>query len=79
MRHYGLKNAVIIADSGLLSKKNIEFTEASGYKYILGARLKKLPQKWQKIINVVAHCFCKSLNNITLQFLTVEVRGISGQ
>jgi transposase len=52
---YWLKNAVIIADSGLLSKKNIEFTEASGYKYILGARLKN----WQcpSFIDI----FCKLL------------------
>jgi transposase len=39
-RKFKLNRPVIIADSGLLSKKNIEALEDSGYEYILGARIK---------------------------------------
>jgi transposase len=37
---YKLNRPVVIADSGLLSKKNIQALEAEGYEYILGARPK---------------------------------------
>ncbi len=39
-KKYSLGKPVVIADSGLLSKKNVEQLEKSGYKYILGARPK---------------------------------------
>jgi transposase len=39
-RKFKLNRPVVIADSGLLSKKNIEALEDSGYEYILGARIK---------------------------------------
>lgn len=37
---FNLKKPVVIADSGLLSKSNIEALEENGYEYILGARIK---------------------------------------
>lgn len=37
---YGLDKMVIIADSGLLSGKNIRELQEKGYEYILGARIK---------------------------------------
>lgn len=37
---YGLDSMVIIADSGLLSGKNISELQEKGYEYILGARIK---------------------------------------
>lgn len=37
---YGLEKLVIIADSGLLSKQNINNLQRKGYEYILGARIK---------------------------------------
>jgi transposase len=40
--------AVVVADSALLSKKNIEIVKTSGYKYILGAKLKNMSKAWQK-------------------------------
>ena len=39
-KKYALGKPVVIADSGLLSKKNIEALEKDGYPYILGARVK---------------------------------------
>lgn len=39
---YKLEDIIIVADSGLLNKDNIEYIEKEGYSYILGARLKSL-------------------------------------
>ena len=39
-RRYNLKQLVIIADSGLLSKSNIDQLQAKGYEFVLGARIK---------------------------------------
>ena len=37
---FGFGKPVVVADSGLLSKKNIEALTLDGYEYILGARPK---------------------------------------
>ena len=47
---YSIHEALVVADSGLLSKENIEIVKASGFQYILGARLKNMSQNWQKTI-----------------------------
>jgi len=47
---YKLNCPVVIADSGLLSKKNIQALEAEGYPYILGARPKNEPESIKKQI-----------------------------
>jgi transposase len=39
---YQIKDVVVVADSGLLGKQNIESLEQSGFKFIMGARLKSL-------------------------------------
>jgi transposase len=39
-KKYGLGKPTVVADSGLLSRKNIELLENDGYQYILGARPK---------------------------------------
>lgn len=44
---YKVKRAVVVADSGLLSKPNIELLEKEKFEFILGARLKSLSTKWQ--------------------------------
>jgi len=44
---YRVKRAIVVADSGLLSKPNIEHLEKEGYEFILGARLRSLSDKWQ--------------------------------
>ena len=48
---YAITEAIIVADSGLLSQENIKIIKKSGYQYILGARLKNLSQKWQQKIS----------------------------
>jgi len=47
---YKLNRPVVIADSGLLSKKNIQALEAEGYQYILGARPKNESESIKKQI-----------------------------
>lgn len=46
-KRYKIKRAVVVADSGLLSRQNIEMLEAKGYEFILGARLRNLSDKWK--------------------------------
>lgn len=41
-KRFGLSRPTVIADAGLLSKKNIEELEKDGYDYILGARIRSL-------------------------------------
>ena len=40
VKRFELKDFVVVADSGLMSKKNIQLLESGGYKYIIGARIK---------------------------------------
>lgn len=49
VKRFELKDFVVVADSGLLNKDNISNLEKNGYKYIIGARIKKEPaavQSW---------------------------------
>jgi transposase len=46
-KRYKVKQVVIVADSGLLSRHNMELLEQEHLEYILGARLKSLPVKWK--------------------------------
>ena len=41
IQRFNIKDFVIVADSGLLNKTNVELLRKAGYKYILGARIKK--------------------------------------
>jgi transposase len=42
---FNLKDFVVVADSGLMNKKNRDLLEPAGYKYILGARIKNESEK----------------------------------
>lgn len=44
---YQIEKVIVVADRGMLSSHNIELTQAKGYEFILGERLKNLPQKQQ--------------------------------
>lgn len=46
-QQYNISRAIFVADSGLLSKGNIEKLQNSNIEYIVGARLKALSHKWQ--------------------------------
>lgn len=40
VKRFELTDFVIVADSGLMNKKNLLLLETGGYKYIIGARIK---------------------------------------
>lgn len=42
---YNLEDFVVVADSGLMNKKNVLLLESGGYKYIIGARIKNENEK----------------------------------
>lgn len=39
VQRFALKAFVIVADSGLMSGKNVQLLQSAGYKYIIGARI----------------------------------------
>lgn len=42
---YLIKDIIVVADRGMLSKTNLELTTGHGYDFIIGERLKVLPEK----------------------------------
>ncbi len=42
---YNIKQVVFVADSGVMSKELLDKLERQGYKYIISARIKKLPEE----------------------------------
>ena len=60
VRRFELEDFVVVADSGLISQKNIELLESGGYKYIIGARIKnesKEIQQWILSLEKRDGCF----------------------
>ena len=49
-QRFNLKELIVVADSGLLSKDNIEQLSGNNYQYILGARIKSESAKLQQQI-----------------------------
>lgn len=47
---YNIDRICIVADRGLLSAENLEYLEASGHKYIVGARLKNMSKTIQSAV-----------------------------
>lgn len=43
VQRFNIKDFVVVADTGLLNKANVDLLRQAGYKYILGARIKKEP------------------------------------
>ena len=41
VQRFSLKDFIVVADAGLLSRKNIALLKQAGYKFILGGRMKK--------------------------------------
>ena len=53
---YNLERLVVIADSGLLSKSNVDALQDKGYEFVLGARIKNEPQQVkEKILALDLH------------------------
>ena len=47
---YRLEDFVIVADSGMMSEANVSDLEAKGYKYIIGARMRNMPEETKEWI-----------------------------
>jgi transposase len=50
VQRFKLDDFVVVADSGLMNKSNINLLESGGHKYILGARIKSEPEKTKQWI-----------------------------
>lgn len=50
IQRYNLSDFIVVADSGLMSQKNIAFLETGNYKYIIGARIKNESNEIKKWI-----------------------------
>lgn len=57
------KDFVVIADSGLMSTKNVKLLRDGGYKYIIGARIKKESGRMMEKIIATEHR-CGAFNDI---------------
>lgn len=40
VRRFSLTDFIVVADSGLMSERNVNLLESAGYKYILGAQIR---------------------------------------
>jgi transposase len=50
VQRFNLDDFVVVADSGLMNKTNVNLLESGGYKYILGARIKNEAEKTKQWI-----------------------------
>ena len=41
VKRFSLKDFVVVADAGLMSEVNVQLLESAGYKYVIGARIRK--------------------------------------
>ena len=48
VQRFKLKDFIVVADAGLLSRKNIALLKSAGYKFILGGRIKKETESVQE-------------------------------
>ena len=60
VKRYELTDFVVVADSGMMSDANVSDLESEGYKYIIGARIRNMPEEttrwilsWKKRRNEV--------------------------
>lgn len=61
---YDLDKVIFVADSGLLNDKNLKTLDEKGFEYIVGARIKNMPQNIQsQIIQIDTYKNIDSHNN----------------
>lgn len=79
-KRYQLDQIIVVADRGMLSKENIlELTETQGYQYILGEKLKMLPEKVQEPLlelkNYDKEWIMNEENNLVVKYTIIEHKG----
>lgn len=78
---YQIEKVIVVADRGMLSSSNIELTQAKGYEFILGERLKNLPKKQQdELLNVSQYqkqwtYTDRDEQQIIIKYTTLELEG----
>jgi transposase len=76
-KRYQLDQIIVVADRGMLSKENLtELTENHGYQYILGEKLKMLPQRVQEPLlelkNYQKEWIMNQEDNIVVKYTAIE-------
>lgn len=79
-KRYELDQVIVVADRGMLSKENIlELTATHGYQYILGEKLKMLPQNIQQPLlelkNYQKEWIMNQENNLVVKYTMIEHEG----
>lgn len=80
-QRYRIDNVIIVADRGMMNRNNLNFvTENKGYEFIVGERLKNLPQTTQEYLtnrdNYKASWIYNSDNEeIKIEYTTIEYQG----
>lgn len=69
---YGLARIVLVGDRGMISKKNIESLEKSGFEYILGYRMRTISKDERS--KVLSQANLKKLRNHELEYKEVTYR-----
>ncbi len=78
-KEYAIEKVIVVADRGMLSKKNIALVEENGYEFILGERLKSLPAEVkQSLINLENYKFewvydDHEGQSVTIRYTVLEV------
>jgi transposase len=77
---YQIKNIILVADRGMLSRNNIQTTEVHQFEYIIGEKLKTLPQPIQSGLIEEANykdTWTYNLNGeiIRIKYHTIEYEG----
>ncbi len=76
---YQIKNVIVVADGGMLSKNNIQLV-SDKYEFIVGERLKSLPKNIQDHLLELSNyqkqwIYTKDDRQIPLKYTTVEYQG----
>lgn len=77
---YNIKDIVVVADRGMLNKNNIQLTTGNNYEFIIGERLKALPQPIKEhLLNIDNYTKTWTYNNqqepIVIKYCTLEYQG----
>lgn len=54
-QRFGIDDFIVVADSGLMIKRNIELLRSGGYNFILGARIKRISPKIKEWVLSLPH------------------------
>jgi transposase len=80
-KRYNIAKVIVVADRGMLSKENLEcVTSSGGFEFIVGERLKKLPEKQQEYLldrknYKSVWTYNRNGEEIQIEYTTIEYSG----